>query len=283
MKIRHLWKTIIAVLCTMVIVFSSCLGVKAQEFYSYEVNFIPTPYGDLMAVDGSGDYIPDYAYLKGVCIVDSVFKELGTLSDFNPEVVRDSYGCYGLAFPRSEVERMFAIHNQCQAWCAANVPLIVPDGTSLTDAIFILADWVAGVMTYDHAALSDSALLTYYQNALPGFQTGKGVCATYATMFNTVVHWLPVDIATQTVSYGGTNVFHCDTKYISNEEHGWSAIKADNNQWVLFDITFYDNNDGPRQPQYLMMPLSAIMDGAHSDIVSMFYIEHGNTIMANGY
>lgn len=283
MKTWHLYRTFLAVFFTIMIVVSSSLSVKAQNLYSYSITFIPVPYTDLYAVDGSGDYNPDVAYLAGACIVDGYFKEFGTLAEFNCTVVQDSYGRYGLAFPSSEIERMVSIHDQCQAWCAANMPLIVPDGTKLEDAIYLIANWVADYMTYDEAALSDPALLNYYQNALPGFQSGKGVCATYATMFNTMVSWLPIDLATERVDYSRKNFFYCDTKYINNGDHGWSAVKTSDYGWSLFDITFYDNSNGPRQPQYLMMPMSALEDGAHSDIVSMFYLEHGNTINVNGY
>lgn len=250
---------------------------RSVEAYEYRVTFRPF-YNDLYYVDGSVAYSGDDAYLQGSLIVDSVYKEFGTLSEFSPQIIHDIYGTYRLGFYKDQIERMQNIHQQCQDWCAISMPQIVPDGTSFQNAIQLVADWVADHVTYDYDALTDENLASYYQDALPGFQTGKGICATYATMFDTMISWLPYNDTTQCVDYQSTDAYHVDTKYISNEDHGWSAVLTSDG-WYLFDITFYDNNDGERLPQYLYMTADALNDGSHIDPVSRFYLWQNNNIV----
>lgn len=275
---KKLLRSALAMATVCVVFLVTTLNVFA---YSYNATFVPW-YGDLYYVEGSVAYTEQEAYQNGVVIVGSVYKELGTMSDYNLQIVRDSYGHYATGFYKSDIDRMQRVHEQCQAWCAVSMPQIVPNGTKFQDALTLCANWIADHMTYDYAALSDSALLIYYQSALPGFQTGKGVCATYATMFNTMVHWLPYNPQTDRVDYNLADPTHVDTKYIMNADHGWSAIKG-NDGWYLYDITFYDGDDGTRDPRYLCMSMSAIMDGSHSNIESLFYTQYGTDIMAYGY
>lgn len=197
------------------------------------------------------------AYLAGVGILDDYYKEIGTLAGFELLTAQHTNGTYSMAFRQSTISTIQSIHAQCQTWCAGAMPVIVPQGTSMQNALTLTARWIADYMTYDNTATTNMALANSYQNALIGLSTGKGVCATYSTMFDTMVSYLPINPQNGTVDYTCAAPTHLETRYISNNSHGYSAVNL-NGTWYIYDVTNYDNMNGTRQPQYLHIPMTTV-------------------------
>lgn len=246
-----------------------CL-VMNLDAYAYDSNLFVPWQGGYYAVKGSESASAGEAYLKGQLLIGRQYKEFGTLADYSTLILQDGSGAYRLGFAQADADRMTSAHAQCQAWCAVAVPVIVPQGTSRADALVLIANWVADYMSYDNAAATNVALATYYQSMMPGLVTGKGVCATYATMFDTMVSWLPFNAATWRVDYATKSPAHVDTLYVMNADHGWSAVRL-GNAWAMYDITFYDNSNGARQVQYLNMSAAILNDKDHIGVQSLLY------------
>ena len=206
--------------------------------------------------------------------MEQQYKEFDATA-FPAYTITDSMGVSCLAYDQKTVQKMQQIHEESQNWCSEHMPSIVPDGTGEEDAIRLCADWVADYMSYDDKALTDDELSMFYQNAAIGFGTGRGVCTTYATMFNTMVTWLPFHPDSQVVDYQAEDAGHIDTVIASNDVHAWSLLRS-GSQWKQYDITYYDGHDLMRQPEYLDMQYAEIHDGDH-EITSEFtlnYINH---------
>lgn len=221
---------------------------KAAPSYQYWT-------GDIYYLVGSTASSEAGAYQLGVQILDDYYKEIGTLAGFELLTAQHTNGTYSLAFRQSTIHTIQDIHDKCQAWCAGAMPIIVPQGTSAQNALLLTANWIADYMTYDQAATTNMALASSYQNALIGIAGGKGVCATYSTMFNTMVTYLPINPQNMTVDYTCANPVHLDTRYVSTANHGYSLVNY-GGSWLMYDVTNYDNMNGTRQPQYLGVPMT---------------------------
>ena len=55
---------------------------------------------------------------------------------------------------------------------------------------------------------------------------------------------------------------------VANADHAWSAV-AETDGWHMYDITFYDNNNLSKCPQYLDMDTATMNDGFHSNITTL--------------
>lgn len=216
---------------------------------------------DKYSVDGSQAVGSAEAQEKGIFIMEQQYKEFDALA-FPSYVITDSLGASCMAYDKSTILQMQEIHDASQSWCHEHMPSIVPAGTGEADAIRLCADWVADHMSYDDQALADESLSRAYQNAAIGFSSGKGVCTTYASMFNTMITWLPFHPESQTVDYETQNTVHIDTVLASNDLHAWSMLHI-GSQWKQYDITYYDGHDLMRQPQYLDMQEAEQQDGDH--------------------
>lgn len=229
---------------------------------------------DKYSVDGSQAVSADAAQRKGIFLMEQQYKEFDATA-FPAYTITDSMGVSCLAYDQKTIQKMQQIHEECQNWCGEHMPSIVPDGTGEAEAIRLCADWVADYMSYDDKALTDDELSMFYQNAAIGFGTGRGVCTTYATMFNTMVTWLPFHPDSQVVDYQAEDAGHIDTVIASNDVHAWSLLRS-GSQWKQYDITYYDGHDLVRQPEYLDMQYAEMHDGDH-EITSEFtlnYINH---------
>lgn len=119
--------------------------------------------------------------------------------------------------PASEFVRLPNLEDGCEAFAAANLPKIVPEGTPLDQIPVRAADWVA-VMTYDCDTFSDTA-------------------------FNTLVQLTPFDPAAGLVRYPCANPVHDETRYAYSGKHAWSAITCGGGKsWPFCGITGYDGN-----------------------------------------
>ncbi|OQA27120.1 MAG: hypothetical protein BWY61_00335 [Firmicutes bacterium ADurb.Bin354] len=202
----------------------------------------------------------------GLEVLDSVYKEVGSLAYLDVKYLQRSNGTFTMVLSQKDISTINTMHASVGAWLDANMQTIVPNGTSKDRAITLVANWVANNMTYDYNATKDRALLVSYQNALSCFEKGTGVCVTYATAFNCMIDYLPINNMTDRVDYlstGGT--YTIPTKLISNDTHAWSAL-GESDGWHLYDITFYDNDDGHKSAEYLDMSLATTNDGHHSNI-----------------
>ncbi|MGN1023310.1 MAG: hypothetical protein ACI4OJ_07430, partial [Lachnospiraceae bacterium] len=193
------------------------------------------------------------------------------ISEISPSVCQstlDDYTTYrdgtGREFIDSDSYKFLdSIINQCDHWAASNIQLIVPQGTVCADVPEMVAEWEAANLSYDYAALTDLTLCRSYQNALPGLTTGKGICTTYATEFNTLIQAVPINSDTDCVDYTCTDPDYYRTKTVQSTTHSWSAISFGEDDWHYYDITYYDNNDGAVQPKYLDMTPEVLNDGRH--------------------
>ena len=158
--------------------------------------------------------------------------------------------------------RLSEIEDSCEAFVSANLPEIVPEGTPMDQIPTKAAEWEASHMSYDYNDMYNRD----YQNASHGLLEGKGICATYATAFNTLVQSTPIDPATGLVSYTCPDPVHYETRFVYSDLHAWSAITCDGGKnWRFCDVTFYDGDGVHYQPQYLDMGEKEMNDGHHSN------------------
>ena len=160
-----------------------------------------------------------------------------------------------------------SIQNQTDEWLAANMAVIVPQGTPSDRIIPICADWVADRMTYDYSANSNKALGRAYQSALSCFTLGTGLCATYAYAFNSMVSYVPVNPETGTVDYTAANPTHLQTRFVYTSRHAWSAV-YENGAWHHYDVCSYDLMN--RDSRYLDMTSGIMSDAKYSNISIVF-------------
>ncbi|MCR5209618.1 MAG: transglutaminase-like domain-containing protein [Lachnospiraceae bacterium] len=229
------------------------------------IDFIPVQDG-YYAVPGSTANDLATSQRLGLEALDAVYKEVGSLAYLDVKYLQRSNGTYTMVLSQKDISTINTMHASVGAWLDSNMKTIVPNGTSKDRAITLVANWVANNMTYDYNATSDRNLLVSYQNALSCFEKGTGVCVTYATAFNCMIDYLPINSMTDRVDYystGGT--FTIPTKLISNDTHAWSAL-GESDGWHLYDITFYDNDDGYKSAEYLNMSFATANDGYHSNI-----------------
>ncbi len=246
------------------------LPFTSHAMYGGTVHFVENPVcPGYYIIDGSLSYSATESRESGIAILNNYSPSLGSIAYLDYQTFTDGTGVYCAQISARDVQLIQQIDIETRNWLQNNLPSIVPNGTYWPQAVKLCADWVADRMTYDERALSDTVLLTRYQSAITCFTEGTGVCATYASAFNCMVHALPFDPITQCVDYSSADPLNVATRYVHNDVHGWSAVKI-NNGWHAFDITFYDNSNGARQPEYLDMGASALNDGKHSNYYAIY-------------
>lgn len=261
-------RNIVAAIVTFIAFWN--MSLISYATYGGTVHFVGNPMCQgYYIIDGSLASNPIDAREIGIAILNNYSPSLGSVGYLDYQTFTDGTGVYVAQISEADAQLIQQIDNETRVWLQNNLANIVPNGTHWTLALKMCADWVADRMTYDERALSNPALLTRYQSAITCFSEGRGVCATYASAFNCMVHALPFDPKTQCVDYSATNPLNVATRYVHNDEHGWSAVRI-NNGWHAFDITFYDNNNGARQPEYLDMGAAALNDGKHSNYYAIY-------------
>ena len=230
------------------------------------VEFVPIQEG-YYAVSGTASKDIDTSYNLGVAKIGAAYKEAGGLAYLDVKFMKKN-GVYVMVLSQNDVNTLKNLHTTTMNWLAQNAPAIVPSGTKRSDAILKAADWVADRMTYDYTAVNNPQLLKSYQNAMSCYKDGKGVCTTYATAFDAMIAYLPINPQTGCVDYTCTSAVYIDAMLVANADHAWSAV-AETDGWHMYDITFYDNNNLSKCPQYLDMDSAAMNDGFHSNITTL--------------
>lgn len=238
------------------------------------VEFVPVQEG-YYAVSGTASKDINTSYNLGVAVIGAAYKEAGGLAYLDVKFMKKS-GVYVMVLSHNDVNTLKNLHTTTMNWLAQNAPAIVPSGTKRSDAILKAADWVADRMTYDYTAVNNPQLLASYQNAMSCYKDGKGVCTTYATAFDAMIAYLPINPKTGCVDYACASPVYIDAMLVANADHAWSAL-AETDGWHMYDITFYDNNNLSKCPQYLDMDNAALNDGFHSNITTMLAGYPGNT------
>lgn len=234
--------------------------------------------GDYCYVESSGASTIRAAQMAGLCEIDSVYKDVGNLAYLNLGVGTFRNGLYGLVLSKRDYASLLAVHERCQAWLRGHMEEIVPEGTPWRAAITLCADWIADHTAYDSEALRDPKRMKHYQSAESCFYAGTGICATYATAFDSMVNFLPLDPTTGCVSWRAEDPIHLNTRYVGNDRHLWSAV-WEKDGWHFYDITFYDNGGRERRPEYLDMKEAAMQDGLHDAIDTYFAPEERTFVM----
>lgn len=155
---------------------------------------------------------------------------------------------------------------------------IVPQGTSRYDVGKLVTLWLADYMEYyDEAAEQDANGMGsdehwLYINADTGFIEHKGICVTYALMFNSIVHYVPINGETGLVDYDidPHDAHYFTTRYISTKDHAYSAITyGDYDYWHFYDPTWYDSDKDDIWIDFpYIFTYCDILDGRHHFIVN---------------
>lgn len=242
------------------------VSVDTQAAGEDTVEFVPVQEG-YYAVSGTASKDIDTSYNLGVAKIGAAYKEAGGLAYLDVKFMKKN-GVYVMVLSANDVNTLKNMHTTTMNWLAQNAPSIVPSGTKRSDAILKAADWVADRMTYDYTAVNNPQLLASYQNAMSCYKDGKGVCTTYATAFDAMIAYLPINPKTGCVDYTCTSAVYIDAMLVANADHAWSAV-AETDGWHMYDITFYDNNNLSKCPQYLDMDTATMNDGFHSNITTL--------------
>lgn len=117
------------------------------------------------------------------------------------------------------------------AWIAANIQNIVPNGSTYYAAIDAIEAWLDANVTLTMQNATDRS----YYGAYHAFADGTGISTTYACAFNSLVHALPFD-ATGNVNYeSGTT--HLQTTLITNVNESWSGVNV-GTSWLYYDTAW---------------------------------------------
>lgn len=249
MTLRRLFQGIIAVAgMTVIMTLTTFAGVKDAGF------LISNKHGYIFNAISGSDISENYAQAEK--ILNTACPAVGMTT------LNKTYGTNtgSILIPADGVDKIDSIQNQVNVWLAANIQTIIPQGTPAEDILNIAADWVADQMNYDYAAIGNPELGYSYQSALNCFTEGKGVCATYAYAFNSIVSAVPV--ANDIVDYSASNPSYLATRFVYNTDHAWSAIN-ENGTWHFYDVCNYDAN---RDKSYLGMNQDKLNNGDYRNI-----------------
>lgn len=147
-----------------------------------------------------------------------------------------------------------AVQNEADAWCAANLPGIVPSGTDQNTAATMIAQYIADHTLFrDPVSAGVPAFHAMGQTALPVLYENVGVCANYSAALNTMVHFLPVNPLTGLVDWDCTSgTYHIPVREITladNLLHARSSVFIQD-RWRVIDATWYDNTGNSRYLDY---------------------------------
>ena len=253
MKLRRFFQSLMAAAAmTATMTLTSFAGVKDGGFLTSNSNgYI---FNSVSGSDLSGCYVQAEKMLNTACPAVGM-----TTLD---KVYSTNTG--NILISAESAEKLDSIQNQVDAWLADNIQNIVPQGTPAADIPRTAAVWVSDRMNYDRAAIGNSELARSYQSALRCFTEGKGICATYAYAFNSIISAVPV--ANGIVDYNAANPSYLAARFVYNNDHAWSAIN-DNGIWRYYDVCSYDAD---RNPAYLDMNPDTMNAGGYRDIKVAF-------------
>ena len=161
---------------------------------------------------------------------------------------------------QQDFEYLDSIETMCEEWVAANIQSILPQGTPISAAPQMVAEWVANRMTYADEQLQSRAS----QTALCCYQNGRGVCTAYALAFNQILAAAPCNPETGTVDYTCEKPAYFITRPVTVDNHFWSAVLTPEG-WKEYDVAWFDNHDGPRQYDCLGVEPDGFRDEIHQN------------------
>lgn len=124
-----------------------------------------------------------------------------------------------------------------QAWIAANIQNMVPNGSNYNTAVVCIGNWIAANIKKNYLHMSDRN----YFNAYRALVDGECVPEGFACLFNSLVHALPFDANGQVNYAAGTA--HLQTNTISNVNGSWSAVCV-GGTWLYYDAEYYAEGGG---------------------------------------
>ena len=169
----------------------------------------------------------------GVALNSHLYVEYGTLQ---PDGLY-SKNKYGVQYSFEETKAEGDLYYELSMAYNACVSAGLYNGMSEKDAVIKIGNWIKNHMIYDdnyHSA----------QSSYRGFKDGRGVCATYATMFKAMCDAANIKC----------EVVHGTAK----GPHAWNKVKI-GGTWYWSDITWYDTDGG--DDKYL---LSSTLWNSHS-------------------
>ena len=145
-----------------------------------------------------------------------------------------------LSYRVSEDQLQILADNQALVddWLAANVPVLIPDGTNKEDAIWLAYIHVVNAYAPDYAAEADTGYKRKEaQGAAYALKNGSGICAGLSKLFRSIVEYLPFDPQTGQVNYSAANPSRIRVAILMNEaaSHEWAAIQL-GDSWYYYDL-----------------------------------------------
>lgn len=139
----------------------------------------------------------------------------------------------------------------------------IPNGTRPKQAFALLSDYIADKLSYDYSATTYDTLHPY-QSGTMWYSSNLGVCTTYASVFAALSRMIPFTSAGY-VNWSYQNTHFVKTYLLnSNGIHAFNRIDYGGRSHY-YDLTWYDNNDGVRDPAYLDMAARYLTDSVHSN------------------
>lgn len=235
-------KRLVTIILTAIIGMSSVMPAYAYaDGFSeklYELtDGVLKPYtkgsGYLIIENADRDYVDDN--------VDAVFNQIPSVTLYYADHVwiAKNDGMWARILYYEDAEKVVDAIEKSNAWLSADMPSIVPAGTDMETALRLCADYIADHVTYDWEGEKDKVVKKHYQAAWPGMYEGKGICTTYATMFNSMVDYLPFNEFGVVDYTSGTT--HLDTTLETAFYHSWSGIQV-GDKYRQYDITNYSIN-----------------------------------------
>lgn len=163
---------------------------------------------DLLKVTGT-EGSKDDVFAKIETVINSVGLLHASGLDHGYYQIDDGAVGYG-AIEKRDAESALKKFSVCVEWLKNNVPVVCPNGTDVNDIIPLCVNWVAGNLTYDHAAANSGDVMKY-QSAYTAFNgSGVGVCSTYASAFTSMVAYVPVEIGSNKVNWDSENIYYLE-------------------------------------------------------------------------
>lgn len=157
-----------------------------------------------------------------------------------------------ISLSEEEFQTLSEKQEQTDAWIAANIQTIVPEGTPAAQVMQTAAEWETAAISYDNTAEGNHDACRNYQSAISGLTTGQGICTTYALIFNSVVSAVPISPETGLADYSCENPWYLQTRFVYNSEHAWSAVNI-GGEWRFYDVTFYDSTGNSKYLNFGLM------------------------------
>lgn len=189
-----------------------------------------------------------------------------------------------------ELKTLVDEENAGEAYINAVIEKIVPSGTKKDDALRILAEHIANnyeydTEAYDNAMKGDCEVAYKEQGAYAMLLSGKGVCASYAKFYKTLVNTLPFKdgvVNWEAFKENPDSCTHLHMLLVNDKGwvHEWNALKDDNGVYHYYDIVSFDGdtdeNGNPlgNFPEFLDMSYEDMAkDEFYQKLLDMCYFE----------